>query len=268
MPNQTPEVLIQFLSSIAVGIFLVGFIVTIFLLHQKRKLLQEKELAQVKAGFEKQLLETKLEIQESVLTHISQEIHDNIGQVLLLVNVNNSILQSMGQTQQSNTILSENKALVSKAMEDISDLSRTLHSDRIADMGVFAAIYQELSLLAQKNLFTIDLENLLPATGKTISREANIVVFRLYQEIIKNIIKHAAATNIRVGISQDADFLILTISDNGKGFDQGKPSADSGVGLRSLKQRIGLIDGKISIDSMPGEGTTVRIFIPKPQNSL
>ncbi len=267
MPNQPPEVLIQFLTSITIGLFLVGFIVTIVLLYQKRKLVQEKEIAHVKAGFEKELLQTKLEIQETVLTYVSQEIHDNIGQVMLLVNINNSLLQSMEINSEASTIIKENKTLVTKAMEDIAELSRSLHSDRISDIGVFAAIRQELLILSQKGIFTVDIDNQLSETDTSFTKETHLVVFRMYQEIVKNIIRHAAASNIRLVIKKEDGIILFTIIDNGKGFDTNTIEAASGVGLRSLRSRIGLIGGRIAIESVLGKGTTVRIFIPVEKSS-
>ncbi|SJZ88432.1 sensor histidine kinase [Sediminibacterium ginsengisoli] len=268
MPNQYPEIYTQFLANIIIAISLIGFIITILLLYQKRKLLQEKEIQNLKSSFEKEMLRTQLEIQEDILKNISQEIHDNIGQIMLLANVNISLLQNMPMEAPAADLLKDTKDLVKKAIEDISQLSRGLHSERITEMGAFAAMQYELELFAQKKIFSITVENNLEyADAGILSANTHLLLFRMFQEIMSNIIKHASAKNVELRIVKMDDGIHIEISDNGKGFnfdtENSHQPAFNGIGLRSLQSRASLFNGRVSIKSVLQIGTTISIFIPE-----
>jgi two-component system NarL family sensor kinase len=236
-------------------------------LYRKKKLLQEKELESMKTAFEKELLQTRLDIQEDVLKNVSMEIHDNIGQIMLLAKVNISILQTMSLPEAGVDLIKDTKLMLTKASEDISQLSRSLNSDRISDIGVFSAIAHELQLLEQKKLFTVSVPDLSEITGKSLPKETQLLVFRMFQEIGSNIIKHAEATSVILIVEQQKNGYQLQIKDNGKGFEftsSEKTQSDyNGVGLRSLQSRVSLFKGTIQIHSILQQGTTISIFIPQ-----
>lgn len=220
----------------------------------------------MRSAFEKELLQTRLEIQEDVLKKISMEIHDNIGQIMLLANVNISILQTMPLPAEAPELIKDTKLMLGKATEDLSQLSRSLNSDRITELGVFSAIGHELKLMAQKKLFNAELDNPSDTSGNNIPKETQLIVFRMFQEICNNIIKHAKASLVRVSIVEETDGILFTISDNGVGFEfnpsGGQQSSFNGVGLRSLQSRVQFFKGRIAINSVLQEGTSISIFIP------
>lgn len=128
-------------------IFLIVFFIVLFIiLYQKRhtNYLKEKQILQSK--FQQEILQAQVEIQEQTLKNISQEIHDNIGQVLSLAKLN---LNTFPPTRDENvkTKLEQTKQLISKAILDMRDLSRSMHGDRIAEMGLKNAIENELDIL-------------------------------------------------------------------------------------------------------------------------
>ena len=266
MPNQFPEIYIQYLGIILVTILLIGFIITILLLYQKKQLLQEKELLAVKSAFEIELMQTKIEIQENVLTNVSMEIHDNIGQIMLLANVNMSILQRLQLPPDAPGLIRETKQMLSQASEDISQLSRSLNADRITQLGVFKSILIELDILQQKGVFTVELTDEVGISGVELTKDVQLLVFRMFQEILNNIIKHAKATHLSVAIKQLPDGYAFNIRDNGVGFafpsPAGGPPASDGLGLRSLAERARLFGGAVDIKSVLQQGTSIHIFIP------
>ena len=245
---------------------LVGFIIILFQLYKKKKLLQEREMQKLKADFEKELLQTQLEIQEEVLKNVSMEIHDNIGQIMLLANINLSILQTISMESGAPELIKDTKRMLSKASEDISQLSRSLHSERITDIGVFDSILIELNLLQQKGVFTIVIDDRLDDTGKNLPKETQLLVFRMFQEICNNIIKHAKATSITASMQKRENMIELKISDNGIGFEYSTtydtPTGFNGVGLRSLQSRTKLFGGELLVVSELQKGTSISIFIP------
>lgn len=266
MQGKFPEIYVQYIGVIFVTFLLIGFIITLLLVYQKRKLVQENELISIKSAFDMELLQTKIEIQENVLTNVSLEIHDNIGQIMLLANVNMSIVQQMPLPDGAIELIGETKRMLSKASEDISQLSRSLNADRIVQLGVFRSILTELEILKQKNLFIINIVDGAGVSGVELSKEAQLLVFRMFQEIISNIIKHSKATKVTIQIESLVNGYSLKIADNGIGF-QNSPAADgisqsNGLGLRSLTERARLFNGSIGITSALQKGTHIDIFIP------
>jgi two-component system NarL family sensor kinase len=262
MQNQFPEIVIQLVVSIFIGLLLIGFIIVLFQLSKKKRLLQEKELLALKTAYANELLTTQLEIQENVMKAISMEIHDNIGQIMLLANVNISILQAMDLPVEAPDLITDTKKMLSKASEDISQLSRSLHSDRISQIGVF----QELTQLANKNLFGVAISGPQDLSGTSLPKETQLLVFRMFQEISNNIIKHSKATQVSFSILEKTNGLEMVISDNGIGFDfsqsSGGNTPTNGVGMRSLHSRAQLFGGKFSVETVLNKGTNISIFIP------
>jgi signal transduction histidine kinase len=266
MQNQFPEIYVVYLGIILITLLVVGFIIMLIFSYQKKKLLQEKQIADMKTAFKNELLQAQLEIQEETMKNISMEIHDNIGQIMLLANINISILQTMPLPETAPPLIIETKKMLSKASEDISNLARSLHSDRITEIGVFHAIKTELSLLAEKQIIAVNIEDPDAETGSDLPRETQLLVFRMYQEIIKNCLKHAEASTITLRLETTATGTNCSIIDDGKGFDLSLtgplPFSPGGVGLRSMQTRVALFNGLITINSSPGKGTNVCIFIP------
>jgi signal transduction histidine kinase len=148
-----------------------------------------------------------------------------------------------------------------------------MNSDRITQIGVFAAIAHELDLMRNKGLFRISFINESADDGSGLPGDTQLLVFRMFQEIFNNIIKHAAAKFVMVTVTRVPDGRFsLCIADNGKGFDL--PSTEkngkvyNGVGLRSLASRAGLFGGNIEIKSVLQEGTTITIFIPEVNDPI
>jgi two-component system NarL family sensor kinase len=264
MPNDYPEIYIQFLTTVVVTLVLIGCIVTILLSYQKKKILQQKKMAALQAEFEKELLQTRLEIQEEVLKNISMEIHDNIGQIMLLANVNASLLQALPMPPGAPELIQETKKLLSKAIEDITSLSRSLHSDRITEIGIFKAMGIELEMLEKKGLFSTEFNTTAGDGPILLTKDVQLVLFRIFQEVSKNIIKHAQASKVTVNIDKMPDGFSISITDNGIGLPAAKPSAAAGIGMRSMQDRVSMIGGKLELVSQPGQGTSVRIFVPNP----
>jgi two-component system NarL family sensor kinase len=266
MQEKFPEIITQFIASIIVGCMMVGFIIILFQLYQKKKLLQEREVEKLKADFEKELLQTQLEIQEEVLKSVSMEIHDNIGQIMLLTNINLSIVQTMDLPPEAPELIKDTKKMLSKASEDISQLSRSLNSDRITQLGVFECILIELEQLQQKKLFTVMIDDQYDETGKALEKNTQLLIFRMFQEICNNIIKHAKAKTIFFSLKRNVEGVEIIIADNGIGFImesiKGSPLVFNGVGLRSLQSRAKLFGGELIIDSVLQKGTTITIFVP------
>src|SRR3954471_13392308 len=171
--------------------FVIFFYLLIIQLH-KRRILHQKEMFDLKSQYEKIILQSQLEIQEQTFRNISQEIHDNIGQVLSLAKLNLNTIPQNGSSDK----IALTEELLGKAISDLRDLSKSLHPEKIKDIGLTNAIRNELLVMQRAAKLSTEL-----ITGDEeikLSDEKCIIVFRMMQEILHNILKHAKAKNVKV----------------------------------------------------------------------
>jgi signal transduction histidine kinase len=192
------------------------------------------------------------------------EIHDNVGQTLLLANVNLTILMSqIKENIEAIQLIQESKELLKKSMEDITAVSRSMNPDRIVEIGVFNAIAYELDVLKRKNILSVIIEiDEAMASDWQLKPEIQLVLFRIYQEGIKNILKYASASLVEFTLIRTQHGVDMLLKDNGVGFDLGLSEKRDGIGLRNIQKRVAIFNGSFDIESAPGKGTTLRIFIP------
>jgi signal transduction histidine kinase len=261
--QQNPELYFITIIGIILGLLLVGFIVTILYLYQKRQRRQEEEMLQMKDSYEKEALLSQLEIQENTFKTIAQELHDNIGQLLSVVKMTLSALPLEKEHKAYNHVVNSQQVL-HKAIADLSNLTKSLHTERIADQGLGESIWFELEAIESAGLIKVNFDT--DGDEYPFDEQKSIYLFRMFQEILNNTLKHAKATVLNVSLKYTDDFFIMYIEDNGIGFilneKKQNTTPGSGVGLRSLYNRAGIIGAEISLDSKPGSGTSVLIKLP------
>lgn len=240
--------------------FIFYFIYT-YKRKQKENLIEQSTL---KMQFDKELLSTQLEIQEQTLKNISQEIHDNIGQALSLAKLNlNTIPLITDETAQQKII--NTKELVSKAIVDLRDLSRSLDTDYVQEMGLQRAIEYELEMIRKTGIAQIEMNS--EGSPFRLDKQKELILFRIVQEVLNNIVKHAKAGKINVRTVYQADNFQLTISDDGQGVDLTPLNENNhsgfGLGIRNMHNRAKLIGAEFNMSSTLGTGTIVKIILQK-----
>ena len=262
--NQDPHNEITF---VVIGVIIVFFVLTamlvfILLFYQKRKFQNLQRITTMEKHFNETLLQTQLEIQEQTFKDISQEIHDNIGQTLSFIKLNINLVD-LDKRQVAEENLAESKQLLTKAIQDLRDLSKMLNTDFIKDAGLANAIEMQLSILRKMEQYNIT----SGVNGKIESYQLQneLVVFRIVQELLNNIVRHSEACKIDIAINYQPDRLLITVQDNGKGFNVNDQK--SGLGLRNMHDRVGMISGSLRITSAPGKGTTAYIELPKQKQA-
>lgn len=254
MPQNTDEETLAAMTQ-ASTYLLIAFVCFVILLAylftaRKNKLLREKKIMQTQ--FEQELLRTQLEIQEQTLKTISQEIHDNVGQVLSLAKLNLGTLPNSTDPKVQDT-----KELVSKAIKDLRSLSHSLHSDVIAELGLQQSIANELNIIGNTQVFETELKTTGPVFK--IDSQKEMVLFRIVQEALNNCIKYSAAKKITVVLQYQPQLFTLQVQDNGKGFNAHE---NIGIGMKSMLNRAQLIGGTFSLKSTEGQGTVVTVELP------
>ena len=244
-----------------ITLLVVAFLVSFVYMYQKRHFTFNQEREQLQHKYQQALLSTRLEIQEETFKAISQEIHDNIGQALSFVKLTINTVDVYNPEAAREKLL-ESKNQLSQTIQDLRDLAKSLSPDFIKELGLPGAIGQQVHFLQKTGLYQAH----LTVTGSEYKNQTQeeLVVFRIVQELLNNIVKHADATAVAVNMLYQPDKLTITVSDNGKGFDTSKEStAGKGLGLQNMLSRMSLIKGYITVDSAPGMGTKAMIELPK-----
>lgn len=239
------------LTSISVLLLLTaGFLLFRIYLKRKNALILEKQKMRIE--FEQTLLRSQLEIQEQTFSYISKEIHDNIGQVLSLARLNINTIQAENEREK----LEATDELLGKAIADLRNLSHSLDTDTISSNGWIKSTEKILQHLQRPGLTThFRYEENLPE----LNHEKSIILFRMIQEMINNIIRHAEATEVGFEVKKDNNSISISLKDNGKGFD--KATVNAGNGLRNLESRSKMIGATMNIRSIKNKGTEIIILV-------
>lgn len=246
---------------VTVLLFIVAAGIIVFILiYQKKQLQYFSEKKQLKADYEKEILESRLEIQEQAMKSIAQEVHDNIGQVLTVAKLNLTMIDLHAPELILQERLNNISELLHKAIQDLRDLSKSMHSDVIAEQGLLKAIQNELEILKKTGAYTITLN--IEGDYYHLPEQKELILFRVFQEIINNIIKHANASIIDVQLAFQPEQFVLCVKDNGIGFEIANIEVANGIGLRNIINRTQLIGASYYIDSQPLKSTLIKIELP------
>ena len=241
-------------------IMLMGvFIITILFIHRKKQIAYLEKIKDIEANYEKNILQTQLEIQEQTLQNISREIHDNISLSLTLAKLHLNTL-NLAETEKMEEKVAKSIELLTNSIAELSDISKSLNADIIIQHGLLKAIEDELHHIRQAGLFTVDFE--LSGSPIYMNNQKELIIFRIIQESFNNIIKHAEAHHTKLDLHYNIANLIITISDDGRGFDTNIPGINRQAGLKNMETRIKILKGEIEINSQPGSGTILLFKIP------
>lgn len=240
-----------FIFSLFVFIFLIAFVI------RYRNRIREHH--RLKIQFSQALLQSQLEIKEQTLNHISRELHDNLGQVASLIKINLFTIK-LSDTQKAEEKIEQSKELIRQLLVDLKTLSVNLGSDRVNEMGLVKALESEATRLNKTGVFHAVFSN--PGHIPVMDAGKAIILFRMYQEVLNNIVKHSGAKHIKIVITSNEKFITLAVSDDGIGFNVTEQINSGGAGLLNLQNRAKLINAYLTIQSAPGNGTQVIIQFP------
>lgn len=263
MLKSNEEIFITVVASAFLMVLLAIVVVIAIVKYQNRMRKHTQEMETIKNTYQQEILKAQLEMQEQTFLTISQEIHDNIGQILSLIRLNISTIKPADAVTAERKI-NTSKELLDKAIEDLRDLSKRLNTEYVSQQQLSESLAFQLNLIQKTGLYTTALE--VHGAEKDIEAEKKLIVFRIAQEAFNNIIKHARAKNILVTIMYLPDEILLKIEDDGIGFEQnnlfGKDVSRKGIGTHNMYYRASLIGGRFHLQSQPGKGTVARLTLP------
>jgi two-component system sensor histidine kinase UhpB len=206
--------------------------------------------------------------QEAERVRVSRELHDDTGQALTLLLVRLQIVENMSTEIEVQRELAQLRELVGQTLDGVRRLAVHLGPSVLEDLGLCAALEWLADRVRAETGLVVDLR--LDRECGPASPETAVAIFRVAQEALTNVVRHARATHVEVGLEAGEASLELSITDDGRGFAvddaQGRPSAS--VGLFGMAERIALVGGTLEIDSNPGGGTRVRASVPLREEAL
>lgn len=236
-------------------------LLTGFLNLQRRTMLAERQARWSQVHFSRQLIHA----QETERRRVAGELHDGLGQDLLVIaNQAQLGLLKTGGLPDLALRFTEMGTTAKQALQQVRRLAHNLRPGLLEELGFTGAVEASVEKAGQASEISLKL-NLANVDG-LLPPEFEVNLFRILQEALNNILKHAAATHVAVTLAHDASALRLIVEDNGCGLISATPSETDtgprGLGLRQMAERAGMMDGRLNLQSLPGQGTRLVVEVP------
>ena len=204
--------------------------------------------------------------QEDERRRIARELHDQVGQILTAVKMNLHMVQQVSQASEVYCHVKDNIEAVDEALRLVRDLSVELRPPVLDDFGLVTALHWYIDRYTKRTGLAVDVVIDMPDESERFSRELETACFRIAQEALTNIVRHAQANQALLRLAKDGNALLLSVKDDGMGFDPDSlrkraPRAAT-LGLIGMQERANAAGGTIEINSANAQGTEVRLILP------
>ena len=248
-------------------LLLASALVAFFLIYQKKLISQQLALQTIQSAYQKELLVAAIQAEERERERIGNDLHDEIGSSLSAAKMLMSQLADSavhGEREQEVVALIE--GILGNSLKDIRNISQNLHPAVLAHFGLTQALHN-LGFLytdAFANGVEVRVEQ-----DVALAQSHELALYRIVQELVNNALKHARASRVTIQLVELSNGLVLTVTDDGSGFDytHAQQSNKVGLGLKSLAARVSLLNASLHLESVLGQGTSVRVEVPLPDQS-
>ncbi len=240
-------------------VLIVGLLLSGLFFFSRRKQKQKIALDAAIIKHNEEQIKAVLEAQEEERRRIARELHDGVGQSLSGAKLKCELIADQLTSDQSGNDIGKMKQILDDAANEVRSISHQMMPKELEQFGILAAVESVLStsLDSQSIAFTLD-HHLMDSR---FSNEIELGVYRVCQELLCNVIKHAQASEINIQLLKRREWLVFVLEDNGIGFDY-KAHVGSGIGLMNIESRVRALNGVLDYQSDLGEGTLVTIRIP------
>jgi two-component system NarL family sensor kinase len=229
--------------------------------YRRNKLRQQANLQ--KEIMKQQEMATKavIEAEEEERKRIARDLHDGVGQMMSAAKMNLSAFESNLQFNNKDQQLSFEKiiGLVDESCKEIRSVSHNMMPNALLKKSLATAVRDFIDKM-EKN--TLEIHLYTEGLDERIDTNVETVLYRVIQECVNNVIKHADATSLDISIIKDKEGISATIEDNGKGFDITNKEKFEGIGLKNIVTRLEYLKGSVEFDSAPGRGTLIALTVP------
>lgn len=240
------EIILTFITIVGLLVILIFMVISFAFLFQSRQIKHRQEKAILKAQYEKEILQSQIEMQNSTLKYIGQELHDNIGQLLSVAKINMGVMEeSIEERNLEEFSFNFHQAndLISEIISEVRGLTKSLDDSFVQEFGLAESIAHELQRIQKTKRFATDLT--IQGDKYILGYEREIILFRIVQEILNNTLKHSGAKNITIILKYYTKKFVLVVSDDGRGFNYestiDRDLSQAGAGLRNINRRAALI---------------------------
>lgn len=212
----------------------------------------QQELIGEKVAHQKEIAQATIQVQEAERKQLGEELHDNINQLLATTKL--YLDHALANPPEMHDFVRKSLLNINDIIEEIRTLSRSLAPPSLGDLGLEEALYELITTVGKTGdlKFTLNINEI---TDDGVSKDKKLAIYRVVQEQLNNILKHAGASKVLITLEKTGDDLVLQVSDNGRGFDPLK--VRYGVGLRNIRNRAELYGGQIELQSAPDKGCTL-----------
>ncbi|MCI5080212.1 MAG: sensor histidine kinase [Saprospiraceae bacterium] len=252
--------LILILLGIIGMLFLAVAVIVFFIVYQKRAFAQQERIKDIENAYQKDLLTSSIEAQEKERKRVAGELHDGLGSMLSAIRLyvlNLSPDQSPSTYQE---LLQETKSMVDTAINQTREISHNLMPAILDRFGFVEALESHCQQLQRLDGLTVQFDY---DSEIVFTKQQDLALYRICQELINNSIKHAKATKLMIKLRSTQDTFSVSYRDNGIGMAPEQLSKlRSGLGLKSIEGRVSLLNGKMQIDSEKGNGFAFELQAP------
>jgi signal transduction histidine kinase len=257
--DDTKEGLLLIGTSMIVLILFLLTVLAVMVIFRKRKLEHLEEIEVMNEKFSRELLQTQIEVQQQTMQHIGREIHDNVGQKLTLAVL--YVQQLTEDDAESQKRVNSIAGIINESLADLRSLSKNLTNSSYMHLDLYQLISAEFSKVQATGFCQAEIHT--NQTKIQASTAVKSFVLRILQEFLQNSLKHSGCSKITLDFDQQKSGLEIRAADNGKGFILEEGTVYSkGIGLGNMKRRAEIIGAEFTLESTPGVGTRMKLYIP------
>lgn len=249
-----------FLGLVVALLLISGLVFTLIYTRNKskQKALMDAEILKVQEQKNKAIIEAE----ERERIRIAKDLHDGVGQMVSALKLQMSSLETGVdfKSEEERNRYNDMIAFVDETVKEVRSVSHSMMPNALIRSGLSSAVREFVQRISSTDKLKVDLE--IVGLNDRLEQTTETVLFRVLQEIVSNIVKHACANHVTIQLIRHDQEITLMVEDNGKGFDTSKIQEFEGIGLKNLFSRVEFLNGTIHFDSNPGRGTTVTVDIP------
>lgn len=227
--------------------------------HRQKQQIQKQRITELEQ--EKQLLATEsiLKGQEEERSRLAKDLHDGLGGMLSGIKFSfSNMKENMSMTQDDLKSFERNIDLLDSSIKELRRVAHSMMPEALSKFGLDAALRDFCTLINASGVLRViyqshGLEE--PGTNQTV----NITIYRVIQELLNNVIRHASATTAVVEVNKEGNKILITVDDDGKGFDPSLLDKSPGIGWANIRNRLNYLRGRVDVQSEPGKGTSVNV---------